>query len=90
MSEEHPHPSDVAQPTAKEAYFFLTILSNMKNKPDVSLLSPSADPESTCSRLTFRFFKSLHFTFSPTFSFQIIPPLSSENLGGFHSPPAHD
>jgi hypothetical protein len=44
MSEEYQHSPDVAQPTAKEAFFFLTILSNMKNKPDVSLLSLSADP----------------------------------------------
>ncbi len=28
------------QPTAKDAHFFLTILSNMRNKPDVSPLRP--------------------------------------------------
>jgi hypothetical protein len=61
MSEEHQHSPDVAQPTAKEAYFFLTILSNMKNKLDVSLLSLSADLKSTSDYLTLDFFKSLHF-----------------------------
>ena len=61
MSEEHQHPPDVAQPTAKEAFFFLTILSNMKNKPDVSLHSLSADLKSTPDYLTLDFFKSLHF-----------------------------
>jgi hypothetical protein len=61
MSEEHQHHTGVVQPTAKEAYFFLTILSNMKNKLDVSLLSLSADPKSTSDYLILGFFKSLHF-----------------------------
>jgi hypothetical protein len=67
MSQEHQHPSDKppaddVQPTAKEAFFFLTILSNMKNKPDVSLLSLSADSKNTSNYPTLDLFKSMHFS----------------------------